>query len=147
MFYRDEHWPGGNNLATTPAIWRRMFEEIPSDHFGLNYDPSHFIWQQMDPIRPAREFAEKLFHLHAKDAAIDREQLNEVGIYANPVEFHHPKLPGLGDLNWGEFFGALGQAGSHGSVCVEIEDKAFEGELEIRYGALRQSARFLRQFC
>jgi sugar phosphate isomerase/epimerase len=145
LFTRDE-WPGGKNLAVNPVIWRRMFEEIPSDSFGLNYDPSHMIWQFMDPVRPLREFAKKLFHVHAKDARIERERLNDLGILAYPNLFHTPKLPGLGDVPWGAFFAELTQCGYDGPVCVEVEDRAYEGSLEKRLLSVRQSSAFLRQY-
>ena len=145
LFTRDE-WPGGKNLATTPAIWRRMFEEIPSDNFGLNFDPSHCIWQQMDYLKPLREFKHKLFHVHAKDVRLDRERLDDVGILATPLEYHVPKLPGLGEVNWGRFFSVLGDVGYTGPVCVEVEDRTFEGSLESRQAALHQSATYLRNF-
>ncbi|MBV9278626.1 MAG: sugar phosphate isomerase/epimerase, partial [Chloroflexi bacterium] len=96
MFFSADEWPAGKNLAISPAVWRRMFEEIPDEHFGLNYDPSHMIWQQMDEVAPIREFAGRLRHVHAKDARLDRRKLNEVGILAVPLAYHTPKLPGLG---------------------------------------------------
>jgi len=145
LFTRDE-WPGGKNLATTPNIWRRMFEEIPSDHFGLNFDPSHFVWQQMDYLKPLREFKDRLFHVHAKDVRIDRERLDNTGILATPLEYHVPKLPGLGEVDWGRFCSVLGEVGYTGPVCVEVEDRAFEGSLESRQAALHQSATYLRNF-
>jgi sugar phosphate isomerase/epimerase len=145
LFTRDE-WPGGKNLAISPAIWRRMFAEIPSPHLGLNYDPSHMIWQQMDEVAPLREFADRLFHVHAKDARLDRERLNDVGILATPLEYHTPKLPGLGDVNWGRFFSTLTETGYDGAVCVEVEDRAYEKTLASRKAALRQSLTFLRNF-
>ena len=146
MAFTADEWPGGKNLATTPSIWRRMFEEIPNPNFGLNYDPSHMIWQHMDEIRPLRDFADRIFHVHAKDVRLDRERLDEVGIMAHPLEFHTPKLPGLGDVNWGRFFSVLGDSGYRGAVCVEVEDRAFEGDLAARKASLRQSATYLRQF-
>jgi sugar phosphate isomerase/epimerase len=145
LFTRDE-WPGGKNLATSPAIWRRMFAEIPSPNFGLNFDPSHFIWQQMDYLKPLREFAERIFHVHAKDVRLDRDRLNEVGILATPLEYHTPKLPGLGDVDWGRLLSVLGDAGYDGPVCIEVEDRAYEKTLELRKAALRQSGTYLRQF-
>ncbi len=144
-FTRDE-WPGGKNLATSPAIWRRMFDEIPSPNFGLNFDPSHFVWQQMDYLKPLREFKDRLFHVHAKDVRIDRERLDNVGILATPLEYHVPKLPGLGEVDWGRFFSVLGDTGYAGPVCIEVEDRAFEGTLELRQAALHQSATYLRNF-
>ncbi len=146
MLFTGDEWPGGKNLAHAPAIWRRMFEEIPSESFGLNYDPSHLLWQQMDYIKPLWAFADRLFHVHAKDARVDQNRLDEVGVLANPLEFHTPKLPGLGDINWGRFFSVLGSVGYDGPVCIEVEDRAYEGSLESRKDALRQSARYLKQF-
>lgn len=147
MLFSKDEWPGGKNLATSPSIWRRMFDEIPSDSFGLNYDPSHMIWLQMDYLAPLREFAGKLFHVHAKDVRIDRHRLNEVGILAHPAEYHTPKLPGLGDVNWGQFFSVLGDTGYRGPVCVEVEDRAYEHSLAARQASLVQSERYLRQYC
>ena len=146
MIFTDDEWPGGKNLATTPAIWRRMFEAIPGQSFGLNYDPSHMIWQHMDPIQPLRDFADRIVHVHAKDVRIDRDRLDQVGIMAPPNEYHTPKLPGLGDVDWGQFFSVLGDSGYDGPVCVEVEDRAYEGSLEARKASLRQSHTFLRNF-
>jgi sugar phosphate isomerase/epimerase len=147
MLFTGDEWPGGKNLAVSPVIWRRMFEEIPSASFGLNYDPSHLVWQHMDPVAPLREFASRLFHVHAKDARVDRRRLNEAGILAEPLQYHSPKLPGLGDVDWGAFFAELTAAGYRGAVCVEVEDRAYEHSLEARIAAIRQSHGFLRQFC
>lgn len=145
LFTRDE-WPGGKNLARSPAIWRRMFEEIPSANFGLNYDPSHLIWQQMDYLAPLLEFKDRLFHIHAKDARLDRRKLDQVGVLAFPNEYHTPKLPGLGDVDWGKFFSLLTDAGYRGAVAVEVEDRAYEGSLELRKASLVQSLAYLRQY-
>jgi sugar phosphate isomerase/epimerase len=145
LFSRDE-WPGGKNLASSPAIWRRMFNDIPSPCFGLNYDPSHLVWQHMDCVRPLVEFADRIFHVHAKDARVNRQQLDSVGILATPLEYHAPKLPGLGDVPWGSFFSTLGEVGYRGAVCVEVEDRAYEESLCTRQTALRQAHTFLRNF-
>lgn len=146
MLFSADEWPGGKNLAMSPAIWRRMFADIPSDHFGLNYDPSHPTWLQMDAIKPLRDFTDKLFHVHAKDVRVDQHLLDEVGILAHPLEYHTPKLPGMGDVDWGRFFSVLTDVGYDGPVCVEVEDRAYEGSLESRKASLRQSATFLRNF-
>ncbi|GAB4462595.1 MAG: sugar phosphate isomerase/epimerase [Anaerolineae bacterium] len=146
MAFSADEWPGGKNLAHTPAIWRRMFEAIPSDNFGLNYDPSHMIWQQMDYLKPLRDFTGKLFHVHAKDVRVDKHRLDEVGIMATPLEFHSPKLPGLGDVDWGKFFSVLTDVGYSGPVCIEVEDRAYEGSLEARKASVVQSGRYLKNF-
>ncbi len=122
-----------------------MFSAIPSGNFGLNYDPSHLVWQQMDYVRPIAEFAQRLFHVHLKDALVDRERLDDVGILATPLEYHTPKIPGRGQIDWPKFLAALKAAGYDGPVCIEVEDRDFEGSLEARKQSLRQSGAFLRR--
>ena len=136
MLFTADEWPGGKNLATTPAIWRRMFHDIPSPNFGLNFDPSHLIWQQMDYLAPLAEFRDRIFHVHAKDARIDRAALDQHGVLSYPKLWHTPKIPGLGDVRWGAFFGGLSDAGYTGHVAIEVEDRAFEGSLEARLDSL-----------
>jgi sugar phosphate isomerase/epimerase len=145
LFTRDE-WPGGKNLATTPVIWRKMFEIIPSKNFGLNYDPSHLVWQQMDEVQPIYDFADKLFHIHLKDIKVFPGKLNEVGIMAYPLDYYSPKIPGLGDVNWRAFFSALTTVKYRGPVCIEVEDQAFEDSEEDIQSALRTSRNYLKQF-
>jgi sugar phosphate isomerase/epimerase len=137
-------WPFGVNLARTPAIWRRMFEAIPSSHFGLNYDPSHLVMQLMDPIAPIREFGPRIFHTHAKDMRIDAHRLNDIGSLEPPMLRSTAKIPGLGDVNWGQWIGALTDAGYGGPVCVEVEDEAFHDSLEDRKRSLRITYRVLQ---
>ena len=146
MLFSSDEWPGGKNLAVSPTIWQRMFEDLPSKHFGLNYDPSHMIWQQMDYMAPMRDFSDRLFHIHAKDVRLDRHRLDQVGILAHPNEYHVPKLPGMGDVDWGKFFSVLTDVGYDGPVCVEVEDRAYEHSLEARKTSLRQSHTYLRNF-
>ncbi len=146
MLFTADEWPGGKNLAVSPAIWRRMFADIGAENLGLNFDPSHFVWQQMDYVAAVREFGNRFFHVHAKDARIDRHRLADVGILATPLEYHAPKLPGLGDVDWGAFFSALTDTGYDGAVCIEVEDRAYEGSLDARQEALRQARRFLSRF-
>jgi sugar phosphate isomerase/epimerase len=146
MLFGNEQWPGGQNLATSPKIWREMFDIIPSDHFGLNFDPSHFVWQMMDYIEPIYEFKDKLFHIHFKDAKILRHRLNEVGIMAYPLAYMSPKLPGYGDVDWGKFVSALTDVGYEGFACIEVEDRSFEGSIDKVLDSLRISSRYLSQY-
>ena len=146
MSFTNDEWPGGKNLPVSPKLWREMFNRISSPNLGLNYDPSHLVWQFIDPARPIREFRDRIFHVHAKDARVEREKLQDVGILALPSEFHTPKLPGLGDVNWSEFFAALTDIRYDGPVCIEVEDRAYEGSLADRKRALLQSKRFLENF-
>lgn len=146
MLFTADEWPGGKNLASSPAIWREMFKRVPHSAFGLNFDPSHLVWQQMDYLQPLREFASRLFHVHAKDVRLDRRRLDDVGILAAPLDYHSPKLPGLGEINWGRFFSVLGDVGYRGPVCVEVEDRVYETSAAARRQALEQSHRYLRNF-
>jgi sugar phosphate isomerase/epimerase len=145
LFTRDE-WPGGKNLATTPVVWRRMFCDIPSDAFGLNYDPSHLVLQHMDPESPLLEFHGKFFHVHAKDVKLDRARLREVGVFAPPLEWHQPRIPGFGEMDWGHFLGALMETSYRGPVCIEVEDATFGKTLEGRQRALRVAGNILRPY-
>jgi sugar phosphate isomerase/epimerase len=146
MLFGDDEWPGGKNIATSPAIWRRLFRDLGSPNLGLNYDPSHMVFQCMDYLNPMREFIDRIFHIHAKDVRIDRHKLNDVGVFAHPKLYHTPKLPGLGEINWGQFFSVLGDAGYQGPVCVEVEDRIYEGTVAARVESLAQSYRYLSQF-
>lgn len=145
LFGRDQ-WPGGQNLMTTPVIWRKLFGIIDSEYFGLNYDPSHFIWQQMDYIKPLYEFKNKIFHVHYKDIKLYRDRLEECGVMAYPLDYMSPKLPGFGDVNWGYYVSALTDIGYEGYTCIEVEDKAFEGSQEDILKSIRLSKRYLDQF-
>ena len=146
MLFDDGQWPGGQNLMTTPAIWRKVFSLLPSDYLGLNYDPSHFIWHQMDYIAPLHEFKDKIFHVHYKDIKLYPDRLRDVGIMAYPLQYMSPKLPGLGDVDWGKYVSALNEIGYDGYSCIEIEDKAFEGMPERVLDSLKLSYRYMRQF-
>ncbi len=146
MSFSEDEFPSGKNMAYSPAIWRRMFEAIPSENFGLNYDPSHMVWQQMDYIAPLKEFAERIFHVHAKDCRVDKDRLDSVGILARPLEFHVPKLPGMGDVNWGRFFSVLTDTGYQGPVCIEAEDRAFEDSLDSRKQCLKVARDVLKPY-
>ncbi len=143
MLFSDDEWPGGTNLPISPSSWRTLFEIFP-DTLGLNFDPSHLIWQRIDAARAIREFGPKIVHVHAKDERIDHDKLHNDGV--SGLDWHEPKLPGLGDVHWGSFFAALTDAGYHGPVCIEVEDRAYESSLADRKRALRQSRKFLEQF-
>lgn len=146
MFYTNDEWPGGKNLAISPAVWDRMFEIIPSPLFGLNYDPSHMIWQMMDEIKPVYQYKDRLHHIHLKDVKVYRDKLDRVGTMANPAEYHSPKLPGLGDVRWGQFFAALTDVRYRGPVVIEVEDKAYESTEEDIKLAILTSRNYVRQF-
>ncbi|TMC53211.1 MAG: sugar phosphate isomerase/epimerase [Chloroflexi bacterium] len=131
MIFSADEWPGGRNLAYSPAIWRQMFEIVPGDNFGLNLDPSHLVWQFIDYARVVRDFAPRIFHVHAKDMEVDREGLYEQGVMSLGVGWQVPRLPGLGEVRWDRFISALYAAGYDWVVSVEHEDRKFEGSLEL----------------
>jgi sugar phosphate isomerase/epimerase len=131
MIFSFDEWPGGNNLASTPAIWREMFEIIPDDNFGLNLDPSHLIWQMIDYERAVGEFRDRIFHAHAKDLHIDWDGLYNHGVTSQGMGWQIPRLPGLGDVDWGKFVAALTGVGYDFVLSIEHEDRAFEGDEEL----------------
>ncbi len=145
LFGRDQ-WPGGQNLMTTPVIWKKVFDILPYDNLGLNYDPSHFVWQMIDYIKPIYDFKDKIFHVHYKDIKVYPDKLRECGIMAYPLDFMSPKLPGLGDVDWGKYVSALTDVGYDGYTCIEVEDKAFESTQEKVLDSLRLSKRYMEQF-
>ena len=146
MWFTNDEWPGGKNLAASPAIWRKMFEIIPSKNLGLNYDPSHFVLQHMDYIKPLYEFADRIYHVHYKDMHIVKEKFDDYGILANPSLYTVPKIPGLGDIDWGRYVSALRDIGFDGYTCVEVEDRTFEGSKELVEKSIILSKRHLDQF-
>lgn len=146
MLFGPDQWPGGQNIMTTPANWRKIFEILPYDNFGINYDPSHFIWQMIDYIKPLYEFKDKIFHVHYKDIKVYKDRLDDCGIMAYPLDFMQPKIPGLGDVNWAKYVSALTDIGYDGFSCIEVEDRAFEGNDKKVLDSLRLSKRYLRQF-
>ncbi len=131
MIFSYDEWPGGNNLAYSPAIWREMFGAIPSQSFGLNFDPSHLVWQMIDYERSIYEFADRLFHVHAKDLEVRRDGLYEQGVMSLGIGWQVPRLPGLGEVRWDRFMAALYAAGYDGPVIIEHEDRKFEGTREL----------------
>lgn len=142
MLFSKDEWPFGKNMARSPDVWRRMFDHIPSRNFGLNYDPSHLVLQLMDPVAPIREFADRIFHAHAKDMKIERHLLNDRGVLT--FDWATPKIPGLGNVDWGLWVSQLTDIGYNGPVCVEVEDEAFMHDLESRKHSLRVSRNVLR---
>ncbi|MCD7737733.1 MAG: sugar phosphate isomerase/epimerase, partial [Lachnospiraceae bacterium] len=146
MLFGPDQWPGGQNLMTTPVIWREVFRLLPYDNLGINYDPSHFVWQMVDYIQPLYEFKDKIFHVHFKDIKLYPEKLREAGTMSYPLSYMSPKLPGLGDVDWGKFISALTDIGYDGYACVEVEDRAFEGSFEKVVDSLVLSKKYISQF-
>ena len=146
MLFTKDEWPGGKNLMAAPYLWERVFERIPSKNLGLNYDPSHLLLTDSDHVLPIYQFAEKIFHVHFKDIRVYKEKLNEYGRFAYPSLWHSPKIPGLGQIDFGAMISALNDIKFNGYACIEIEDKTFEGNKEDVRFAIEQSYRYLRQY-
>jgi sugar phosphate isomerase/epimerase len=126
MIFSHDEWPGGHNIAYSPRIWRRILEAW-GDTVGLNYDPSHLVWQMIDGARFIREFGPAMLHVHAKDLMIDRDGLYDHGIMSAGIGWQVPRMPGLGEVEWNVFFSELYRAGYDGPVVIEHEDRRFEG--------------------
>ncbi|MDO5516167.1 MAG: sugar phosphate isomerase/epimerase family protein [Clostridium sp.] len=146
MLFTEDEWPGGQNLMTSPANWRKVFKILDSPNFGINYDPSHFVWQKIDYIKPIYEFKDKIFHVHYKDIKVYEDKLADVGTMAAPLEYMSPKIPGLGDVRWDKYVSALTDIGYDGYTCIEVEDKAFEKDLESVKKSIILSAKYLRNY-
>jgi sugar phosphate isomerase/epimerase len=126
MIFTWDEWPGGQNLASTPAIWDEMFSIVPSPAFGLNLDPSHLHWLMIDAERVVRDYGPRILHVHAKDLEIDREGLYRHGTASLGMGWQVPRLPGLGEIDWGRFIGQLYRVGYDFVVSIEHEDRSFE---------------------
>jgi sugar phosphate isomerase/epimerase len=146
MLFTANEWPGGNNLAVSPYIWREMFRRIPSPNLGLNFDPSHPYLIRADYLRPVYEFADRIFHVHLKDIKVYADKLYEYGMLAYPALWHSPKLPGLGDINFAAFVSALNDIRYTGPACIEVEDRAFETDIGDVKSGIEQSYRFMKQY-
>ena len=146
MLFGADQWPGGQNLMCTPVIYRKLFAIIPSPNFGLNFDPSHYVWQQLDPFKTIYEFKDRIFHIHFKDIKLYPEKLRDCGVLAYPLDYMSPKIPGLGDVDWSAFVSALNDIRYNGDAVIEVEDKAFESSREDILKSIRLSKRYLDQF-
>ena len=146
MLFGPDQWPGGQNLMCTPVIYRKLFELCPSPYFGLNFDPSHYVWQGLDYLQTIYEFKDRLFHIHFKDIKLYPEKLKQCGVLAYPLDYMSPKIPGLGDVDWGAFVSALNDIRYSGDAVIEVEDKAFESCREDILKSIRLSKRYLDNF-
>lgn len=126
-----ENWPGGRpfgegaNLPITPYAWELMFNALPAEYIGLEFDPSHLMWQRIDPYKAVKEFSKHIFMVHLKDTEIFYENMKKIGCFGNGWWTY--RLPGFGELNWHEFFTHLYEAGYNGNAVIEHEDPIFDG--------------------
>jgi len=146
MYFTKDEWPGGQNLASSPHNWKKMFQIIPSKYFGLSYDPSHLYFQRMDYIKPLNEFKERIFHIHFKDIKLLDDKLNEYGIFTEPLNYMKPKIPGEGGIDWSLFVKELFKTGYHLCGCIEIEDKDYEYSQKGIHKAIENSINHIKKF-
>lgn len=146
MLFGKDQWPGGQNIMTRPDIWNEVFNILKSKNIGINYDPSHFVWQMMDYIAPIYEFKNRIYHVHIKDIKLYEDKLAKVGTMAYPLEYMSPKLPGLGDVDWGAYISALTDIRYNSYICLEIEDKAFEGSKEKILESIRIAKKYIENY-
>jgi sugar phosphate isomerase/epimerase len=145
IFSRDE-WPGGNNIAWSPYIWRRILEQWGGT-VGLNYDPSHLVWLMIDQERFIREFGPHILHFQAKDVEIDSDGLYERGSLSGGIGWQIPRLPGLGQAPWSRIFAALYAVDYAGECIIEHEDRKFEGTDELVKRGFLIARDVLRPYC
>ncbi|WP_137285443.1 sugar phosphate isomerase/epimerase family protein [Halorussus salinisoli] len=130
----DHYGAYGTNLFYSPAIWDELFEAIDSDYLGLNYDPSHLYWLDIDHTEMINRYSDRIFQAHAKDTEIRTERRDEIGILADraSTEDHwwRYRIPGLGDIDWSAYIRTLYDAGFDGALVIEHEDPTFETSVE-----------------
>lgn len=122
-----EPWPDGPNIATSPVGYDALFKGFGnSPYVGLQYDPSHLVRQFMDPIQTARDYVDKIYDVHLKDTEIRWHIVKAGGITpVNGASWWRYRLPGLGSINWAEFFTVLQDAGYQGAMSIEHEDPLY----------------------
>jgi sugar phosphate isomerase/epimerase len=103
--------------------WDRLFQVVPNPNFGLNFDPSHLLWQDIDYIHAVEVFAPRIFHSHAKDTAINETKKRWIG-NQHDGDWWRYVIPGLGKVDWGEYLSALRANGFNGVLSIEHEDGA-----------------------
>ncbi len=122
-----EPYAGGPNIATGPVGWEALFKAFGnSPHIGLQFDPSHLVWQFMDPVAAARDFVDKIYDVHLKDTEILWHVLRRTGIQppAN-IRWWRFRIPGYGSVDWKGFFSVLAEAGYQGAMNIENEDQFY----------------------
>ncbi len=151
-----ENWqrfglPG--NFAYSPELWDALFNEVPSTHFGLNFDPSHLYWLGIDYLQAAKDFCERIFHAHAKDTEILSEGRYRYGILSRQLTqnfwesgWWRYRMPGAGSVDWKAFVSTLKEVGYDFVLSIEHEDPVWEGTEEKVKEGLKLGFQHLSQF-
>jgi len=139
---------GGNNCICTPDMWDKCFDAVPSEALGLEWDASHLVCQSIDPVANIRRYGNRIYHVHAKDAKLEREVADRYGIYHRGAVEHC--FPGLGDSDWGLIVKELLRTGYRGDLNIEgRHDTVFrnhEGGSQFEDWGLRIALSHLSQF-
>ncbi len=151
-----ENWvkfglPG--NYAYSPELWEALFNEVPSDNFGLNFDPSHLFWLGIDYIQAIKDFAPKIFHAHAKDTEMLPVGEYQYGIFGRQIDpvpwksgWWRYRMPGSGEIDWGLVVRTLQEFGYDYVLSIEHEDPVWEGSVEKVQTGLKLGLKYLSQF-
>lgn len=131
-----ENWPGMGgdipwhsvNLAWGPRNWTEMFNRVPSPALGLEFDPSHLVWQGVDHMQALRDFGKRVYHSHAKDTEMLMNNVRREGILGIHHNCWRYRIPGYGLINWAEYISGLVEIGYDGGVAIEHEDPIFSGD-------------------
>lgn len=120
-----EYWPQAHNIAVSPALWRELFDLLPSNKIGLNLDPSHLVWQGIDYVQAVYDFRDKIALVQAKDTELLPRVLRTEGMMT--CKWWRHRIPGQGDVDWNRFIGALHDIGYDGIISIEHEDPIWSG--------------------
>lgn len=132
------------NIACFPEMWCKVFDVLDAFDVGLNYDPSHLLWQGIDYVGIVPQFAKRIYHVHAKDTEIIEANYSLNGIYGRA--WWRYRMPGMGEINWGDFISVLAEHGYDGVLSIEHEDPVWHGKLEKNKQGLLLGRRHLAQF-
>ena len=128
----DGNWASGDwNIAHNPDAWELMFDALPADNIGLEWEPCHQLVYLIDPLPQVRKWAHKFFHVHGKDATVRWDVIREHGIFGKE-RFVFMRTPGFGDSNWTDVISELRLAGWSGSIDIEgWHDPVYRDALEM----------------
>ena len=128
----EGNWATGDwNIAHNPDAWEMMFNEVPSKNLGLEWEPCHQLVYLIDPVPQIRKWADKIFHVHGKDATVRWDVIRENGIFGR-YPFVQMRTPGFGDSDWTRIISELRLAGYRGAIDIEgWHDPVYRDELEM----------------
>ncbi len=125
-------WEHGDwNIAHAPSAWEMMFEAVPSPAIGLEWEPCHQMVSLIEPVPQLRQWADRVFHVHGKDATVLWDVIRTRGIRGGETYVEH-RTPGFGDTNWTDVISILRQHGYQGSIDIEgWHDPVYRDRLEM----------------